>query len=175
MKDRGSSPTSPSRPALPLLALVLWVSSARAATISFILTPNTAPQGTTLDVTTNYTIPLTGTISFEPAGLTVSNPRHDTKQHLVFTLTIPPNAPTGPYAFVYQPAPAATYVASTFRQQGAFTVTSSPYPVIRAIAPDKIFAGDTDVRATVTGANFLPGATLTVGGGVTARVLFIQN
>ncbi|HYO76079.1 MAG TPA: IPT/TIG domain-containing protein, partial [Thermoanaerobaculia bacterium] len=140
------------------------------------LTPNSGQAGTTLEVTANAPLDPAARITFEPAGLTVSNIRlAPNQQASQFTLTIAPNAQPGPYTFIYDGPPSMNLRGGySFRQPNAFTVLprqqQQSQPFIREVRPPTVVAGAPPVELRVTGLRFERGARLDAGPGVTINI-----
>lgn len=129
-----------------------------------VLMPPSGNAGTTVDVTVPA-IHETGDVSFEPAGLSVSNVRVDSRSQLTFRVQIPITAAPIAYTFVYRGTASAFAGARTVREPNAFHVTAPPQPVVRGISPRDGEAG-ASIPALITGIGFRAGANVSLGPGV---------
>ncbi|WP_223905642.1 IPT/TIG domain-containing protein [Geobacter sp. AOG1] len=141
-------------------------------TISTPLNPSSGNQGTTLNVVITGTNFQSGaTASFSGSGITVNSTTFNTSTQLTVNISIGPAATTGA-GNVTVTNPDGGNAIST----GAFTVNAAPTPTVTSTSPNSMTQGAGPTTVTITGTNFLNGATVAFSGtGITLGAVTYVN
>jgi hypothetical protein len=116
------------------------------------INPASGAQGTNVPVTlTGTNFAASSTVNVSGSGITVSNVQVVSATQITATLTIASNAALGGYT--------VSVTSAGVTSNGVTFTTVPPPPVLSSLSPASGGAGNS-VPVTLTGANFLPGATL---------------
>ncbi|RII26177.1 MAG: hypothetical protein CXR31_10750 [Geobacter sp.] len=141
-------------------------------TLSTPLNPTGGIQGATLNVVITGTNFQGGaTASFSGSGITVNSTTFNSSAQLTVNISIDPAATTGA-GDVTVTNPDGGSATST----GAFTVNAAPAPTVTSTSPNSMTQGAGPTTVTITGTNFLNGATVAVSGtGITLGAVTYVN